>query len=76
MQENYLDIGNGILELGDTVKIANSADTYFYTIKQLYTVWGEQLATISRGTASSPNTQTLRCTRLLKQYPHYEPKAN
>ena len=67
VEETYLDGYNQPIKLGDQVRFLNSADTYFYTITNLYSVYGEQLATIKRSTASSPNIQTVKTYRLIQQ---------
>lgn len=67
VEQTYLDGYNQPIKIGDTVRLLNSADTYFYSITDLYTVWHETLATISRQTASGANLQTVRTNRILQQ---------
>jgi len=67
IEQTYLDGYNQPIKIGDTVRLLNSADTYFYTITALYTVYDETLATISRLTANGTNLQTVRTYRLIQQ---------
>ena len=40
VEETYLDGYNQPIKTGDQVRFLNSADTYWYTITNLYSVYG------------------------------------